>query len=138
MDFTIRVEWRRQDGTTATAEMVTQDQDACKSACRFSLIRFFLNFGAGTWLIVHLINSTDAIAGKSRRLWSNRPHCTCTSSPKLGITLPDAAISDFNSSLLTVRSPFANASLLLCIPEEPTPFVSNAVFQAPANTPQPF
>jgi hypothetical protein len=32
MHFTIRVEWRRQDGTTATEELVTQNQDACKSA----------------------------------------------------------------------------------------------------------
>ena len=32
MDFTIRVEWRRQDGTTTTEELVTQNQDSCKSA----------------------------------------------------------------------------------------------------------
>ena len=32
MHFTIRVEWRRQDGTTATEELVTQNQDICKSA----------------------------------------------------------------------------------------------------------
>jgi hypothetical protein len=32
MHVTIRVEWRRQDGTTATEELVTQNQDACKSA----------------------------------------------------------------------------------------------------------
>jgi hypothetical protein len=32
MHFTIRVEWRRHDGTTATEELVTQNQDSCKSA----------------------------------------------------------------------------------------------------------
>jgi hypothetical protein len=55
------------------------------------------------------LNSTDAIAGKSKRFWSNNPHCTCTSSPKFGITLRDAAISDFNSSLLVLKSRFVNA-----------------------------
>ena len=32
MNFTIRVEWQRQDGTTAAAELITQGQDACESA----------------------------------------------------------------------------------------------------------
>ena len=72
MHFTIRVEWQRKDGTTPTAELVTTDHSPCESGgdvglklaeakrivawlqeivvkeqCRFSLIRFFLKFGAG-------------------------------------------------------------------------------------------
>ena len=32
MHFTIRVEWQREDGTTATAELVTADHGPCESA----------------------------------------------------------------------------------------------------------
>jgi hypothetical protein len=30
--FTIRVEWQRKDGTTATAELLTPDHGSCESA----------------------------------------------------------------------------------------------------------